>query len=235
MKTVSFCWSEAWGLQWVWNGNQTWNTAPCNGLDQLHSWDVAGSHRSLCPGQQWPHKTLEIQFVRGKFWWGKNILLAGEVQLFPLCLRICPKVLCCCPYCFCGHFKSLICDPQKGLRILDLNLGWVCTAGSELLHLQVMSHGPAWCHTPQCQTYEPFTTLCLDHSSPNPASLISLCSLWEGRLSPKDREEEAETRAGWFEWQYQGQEPCLAASPVRVHPPWINSDFLPDKASSQNP
>lgn len=129
----------------------------------------------------WPAVTSQSTrnplFVRGKFWWGKNILLAGEVQLFPLCLRIRPKVLCCCPYCFCGHFKSLICDPQKGLRILDLNLGWGCTAGSELLHLQVMSHGPAWCHTPQCQTYEPFTTLCLDHSSPNPASLLPLCSL----------------------------------------------------------
>lgn len=45
--------SEAWDLQRVWNGNQTWNTAPCNGLDWLDPRDRAGSHRSLCPGQQW--------------------------------------------------------------------------------------------------------------------------------------------------------------------------------------
>ena len=50
------------------------------------------------------------------------------------------------PCCFCGSFKSLICDPpapQKGLWILNFNPGWFCLAGYELLYLQITSREPA--------------------------------------------------------------------------------------------
>lgn len=217
MKTVSFCWSEAWGLQWVWNGNQTWNTAPCNGLDQLHSHNVAGSHRSLCPGQQWLCKTLKIHWLSEVNFGGERMFqwksLAGEAQLF-LHVEIClcasgltQRLWSVVPTASVATSKVSSVTLQKGL--LNLNLGWFYTAGSEL-HLQVMSHTPGWCHTPQAHS----SPCCLDYSSPNPASLmlVPLCPLWKGRLSPKNREEKAEPGADWFErvltWH---MEPCLAA------------------------
>lgn len=149
-------------------------------------------------------KHLNPLFVRGKFWWGKNVVVEEPCRR-NMALPPCGDLLCASGltqrlwHCFCGHFKSLICDPPEGTQDLKSE-PWL------VLYSWFWTPAPAWCHTPQYQTYKPFTTLCLDHSSPHlPLSCLYPSAPWEkggsaSLRSPKDREEKAEPGAGWFEW-----------------------------------
>lgn len=178
--------------------------------------------RSFWPGQQRfckrleNHRLSELHFGGERTFYWKS--LARRSAALPPCgglplhLRTHPKATCCCPSSS-GPANptasvptsiSLVsdCPPcQKGLWILNFNLGWCRLAGYELLYLQITSRGPTCLLIPpQYQTHEPSTTLGLDSSSPSPASLtfLPLCSLGKGRLRPKTWEEKAEPEAGQF-------------------------------------